>query len=261
MNMENQTHTLSGFYSETSVQSIIWDLYDSVSDSRNSKTDNLSYSFADIWNAVTALKNTDNITYLHEFIKALKTAKPSDTSQINDILGMESVSASESVEPSVTANSTFGGSGIPSHTCNGSLSTYAYSPVIQTLSSNTGLAAYPTTIHRGSQWCGAVAQAGNKLFGSQFFKVTPTNSGTMTVTATRTGIGASLEDPDVYITYRGAAVKTCNAGINEVCSTTISAGLVYMVEIRTYSACMAGAGNCVAANSGFNDYTVKIDLP
>lgn len=261
INMENKSHTLSGYYAETSVQSIIWDLYDSVSDTRNSKTDNLSYSFADIWNAVIALKTTDNITYLHEFIKALKAAKPSDVTEINNILGMESVAADEATENSVSISSTFSGSGIPSHICMGSLSTYAYAPVIQTVGTTSGAAAYPTTTHRASQWCGAISQYSNKLFGSQFFKVTPSNNGTMTVTATRTGSGASLEDPDVYITSRGVDIKTCNQNYDEVCSTSVSSSNVYIVEIRTYSACMAGDVNCVPSSSGFNEYTVKIDLP
>lgn len=260
LNMENQSHTLAGYYSENSVQSVIWDLYDDTSDTRNGKTDSLNYPFSVIWNAVTSLKTADNIAYLHEFIKAIIAANPADSTKILDVLGMENIASNEASEPSVSAASSFSSSGIPVHVCMGSFSAYAYSPIVQTVSTTSGANAYPATTHSASQWCGAVAQANNKLFGSQFFKVTPSNSGNMTVTVTKTALGGSIEDPDVYITKKGVSVKSCNATGNEVCTTAVTASSVYIIEIRTYSPCMTGSG-CSTANSGYNEYSVKIDLP
>lgn len=256
--VENQVHTLNGFYAESSVQAILWDIYDNVADSRNGQTDNLNYTFAKIWNAELAIKNINGITYLHEFIAALKTQNAGDTAAIDAILTMESVAANAGAEANVTAtvSGTYTGLGVAAHTCDGSLATYAYNPIVSVVGTTTGAGAYATTAHLGSQYCGAVARAQNKLFGSQFFQVSPSASGTMTVTATDSV--ANQEDPDVYIYLRGSLVKACNTLISETCTATVSAGSVYVIDVRTFSTGMAG-GTFTGGNN--NSYTVKIDLP
>ncbi|HNK55502.1 MAG TPA: hypothetical protein PLL86_04720 [Leptospiraceae bacterium] len=107
----------------------------------------------------------------------------------------------------------------------------------------------------GSQNCGITSYANNKLFGSKFYRVTPANSGTMTVIATDGG--GTTEDPDVYIFQQGTSVKTCNQGISENCQTTVTAGKVYIIEIRTYSTCAVTA--CGTGNT--NSATITITLP
>ncbi len=258
LNMETGTHTLNGFYSEGSVQSVIYDLYDSVSDTKNSKTDSLNYSFTKIWNAVIALKNISSVTYIHEFISALKSANSSDATAINNIAGMEQMANDESSEGNVTSSSNYVST---SHTCNGSLSTYPYLPIIYSLS-GTGT-VLSTTTFIGSQWCGMVGIANNKLFGSQFFKIIPSNSGTMTVNATDTTTTApNMEDPDVYISANGVLKATCNQNYSETCTVSVIAGTTYIVEIRTFSYCAYASCSTSYSNaSKQNDYTLSIVLP
>jgi hypothetical protein len=251
INMETGTHTNVGFYSEASVQSVIWDLYDSVSDTKNSQTDNLNYSFTKIWNAVVALKSITSITYIHEFIVALKSANTSDSTAINNVLTMESIASSEGGEGDVskTAVST------NAHTCDGSTAAYPYNPIIESPGGTTGTVINGVTVS-GSQACGKTSSASNKLFGSKFYKVSPSNSGTMTVTATDTG-NSTTEDPDVYIYQQGTSVKICNSSISESCSTSVTGGKVYIIEIRTYS-CVGQTG---CSNAKQENFTITITLP
>jgi hypothetical protein len=251
INMETGTHTNVGFFAEASVHSVIWDLYDSVSDTKNSQSDSLSYPFSKIWAAVIALKSINSITYIHEFISALKTANASDTTAINNILTMESIAASEGAEGNVSKTSV-GTSN--THTCDGSTAPYPYNPIIEVPGATTGNVVSAVAI-TGSQNCGIASYANNKLFGSKFYKVSPSNSGTMTVTAIDGAVGS--EDPDVYITQLGVAVKTCNINISESCATSVTAGKVYIVEIRTYSPCAVSA--CATGNR--ENATITIALP
>ncbi|MBK9502624.1 MAG: hypothetical protein IPO06_25230 [Leptospiraceae bacterium] len=253
INMETGTHTNNGFYSEGSVQSVIWDLYDSVSDAKNSQTDNLNYSFTKIWNAVIALKTINSITYIHEFIIALKAANTGDTTAINNILTMESIAATEGAEANVSKASANTSNG---HTCTGSGTSagYPYNFILEVPGASTGTVINAVSVS-GSQNCGMTSVAANKLFGSKFYKITPTNSGNMTVTATDGG--GTTEDPDVYIFQQGTSVKTCNQAVSETCTTSVTAGKVYIVEIRTYSAC--AVGTCTTGNT--NNATITITLP
>ena len=251
INMETGTHTNVGYYSEYSVQSVLWDLYDNVSDTKNGQTDNLNYSFAKIWAGVVALKSINGITYIHEFISALKAANTGDTTSINNILTMESIASSEATEPDVSKTSA-GTSN--THTCDGSTAAYPYNPIVEIVAATTGTVVNAVTVS-GSQNCGKVSTANNKLFGSKFYRITAANSGTMTVVATDSGTTADY--PDVYIFRQGTTVNTCASGVSENCSATVSAGSVYIVEIRTFSTC-ASTG-CQTGNA--NNATITITLP
>ena len=252
--METGTHTLKGYPSEGSVQTIIWDLFDST----NEGADALSLGFTPLWQSMLDLKNITGFTYLHEFVSALRIRATGNDASITAILGMESVATNEAGEGNKTAtvSGTYTGIGVTGHTCDGSTGAYHYNPVVTTVA-GTGANAYGATAHNGSLWCGAVAKARNKLFGSQFFKVTPTNSGTMTVVATDTA--SDQEDPDVLIFNRGVLVAIGQAVGSDTVNYTVVGGTTYIVEIRTWSNCLQTT-TC-AAGTGTNAYTVRIDLP
>jgi hypothetical protein len=251
LQMETPTHTNNGFFSEGSVQSVIWDLYDSVSDSKNAQNDTLNYSFAKIWAAVIALRNITNITYIHDFILALKTANPGDTAAINNILTMESIAASEGAEGNVATKASANTSN--AHSCTGGTANYPYNPIVQALGT-TGVVVNAVAL-AGSQNCGMTSVANNKLFGSKFYRMTAANSGTFSVVATDGG--GNTEDPDVYITSQGVVTVTCNQGVSENCVTTAVAGRTYIVEIRTFSTC--AVTGCTTGNT--NSATITITLP
>lgn len=73
-----------GWWSESSVWSILWDLYDSTNDSANS--DGVSIGAGPIWAALTgAARNTDALTSLFTAISALKQANQSNSTLISQI--------------------------------------------------------------------------------------------------------------------------------------------------------------------------------
>lgn len=76
------------FCSESSVWSILWDLYDSVPDG----ADTLSLGFAPLWNVLVGeQRTTPAFTSIFSFIAALKAARPSDVTAINQLLLAQNV--------------------------------------------------------------------------------------------------------------------------------------------------------------------------
>ncbi len=256
-NLESGSHTLKGFYSEASVQSVIWDLFDT----NNETGDNLSLGFAPVWNAVLALKDIDGITSLHEFIKALKNARPGDVTDIDSILALENVAPDFASETDVSSSVSAPYAGyISTHTCNGSGAAFPYNPVFQ-LVTGTGTDAYPETAHTGSQWCGAVAPGINKLFGSQFFRIIPQNSGTMTITKTDSNT-SDWERSYVYVFRRGVRVGYASQYLSPATvNVVVTANTEYILEIHTRAECYFNNYSTCGTGGGLNHYTVKIDLP
>lgn len=75
-NLESNNCFRAGWYSECSVQSILYDIYDGVDDG----VDTLSLGFAPIYNVLTTdEKNTPALTSIFSFIKPLKDARTSQT--------------------------------------------------------------------------------------------------------------------------------------------------------------------------------------
>ena len=89
MNIEREKPNHPGWYSESSIQRILYDLYDSNDDG----ADSLSLGFAPIYNVlVGAQKRTPAFTSIFPFITALQEQNPSDSEAINAILESEDIS-------------------------------------------------------------------------------------------------------------------------------------------------------------------------
>ena len=79
-----------GWFSERSVQELIYNLYDS----NVSTQDNVALGFAPIFTAITALKNTPAQTSVFAFINALQRAQPQSQADIDALVraeGMDSI--------------------------------------------------------------------------------------------------------------------------------------------------------------------------
>ncbi len=77
--------------SESSVWSILYDIYDSAADSN----DTLSLGLQPIWNVLIGdQKNTPALTTIFSFITALKTAQPSSAAAINTLVAAQNIDAS-----------------------------------------------------------------------------------------------------------------------------------------------------------------------
>ena len=81
-------HDYGCFCSESSVWSILWDLYDPVADAN----DNLSLGFAPLWSVLTnEQRTTPALTSIFSFIAALKAARPGDATAINTLLFAQNI--------------------------------------------------------------------------------------------------------------------------------------------------------------------------
>jgi hypothetical protein len=89
MNIENQLAVVPGFYSEASIQRILYDLYDS----NNDGADRLSLGFKPIYDVLVGKqKDTKAFTSIFSFIKGLKDENSASEEAINAILSSENIS-------------------------------------------------------------------------------------------------------------------------------------------------------------------------
>ncbi len=88
MNMESDTESPQGWYSESSIQNIIYDLWDAHDD----VNDNLTLGFAPIHHVFTgAQKTTPAFTSIFSFITALKNENSGSSDAIDDIVLDETI--------------------------------------------------------------------------------------------------------------------------------------------------------------------------
>jgi len=94
INIESQTAENPGWYSESSIQRILYDLYDSNDDGE----DTLSLGFKPIYDVlVGSQKTTPAFTSIFSFITYLKEQNPSVTDKIDSILSSENIDSIQDI--------------------------------------------------------------------------------------------------------------------------------------------------------------------
>ncbi len=94
MDIEGERKVVPGWFSEASVQRILYDLYDSHDD----EGDRLSLGFAPIYKVLVGpQKETKAFTSIFSFITALKLEVPEDRSKIDSILASEDIGSIEEI--------------------------------------------------------------------------------------------------------------------------------------------------------------------
>ncbi|MCB1180103.1 MAG: hypothetical protein KDK36_21170, partial [Leptospiraceae bacterium] len=150
MNMET-TATDGGVWSETAVQAILWDLYDST----NETNDSVTISFSDIYTAMkTYQKNTTAATTIISFLNGLKTHLPSQATAINTLASMNGVGT---VSDDFTVADIAVGTAEPACRTN----------IYQTLTLGNTLTNQPLNTNPGSG-----SQGRNKYCATQYYKLT-----------------------------------------------------------------------------------------
>lgn len=95
-NVEEETHTNAGWYSESSIQRILYDLYDAHDDSNGN--DNLSLGFTPIYNVFTgAEKVNPAFNSIFSFITALKNENGADVADIDSIVSSENIATIDDI--------------------------------------------------------------------------------------------------------------------------------------------------------------------
>ena len=94
MNIETATHETPGWFSEASIQRILYDLYDSNDDG----ADSLSLGFKPIYDLLTGpQKTTEAFTSIFSFITELKNESSSNSGKIDAIVASENIATIDNI--------------------------------------------------------------------------------------------------------------------------------------------------------------------
>ena len=169
MNIESAPAENPGWFSEASIQRILYDLYDS----NNEGSDQASLGFRPIFNAmVDKERNAKAFTSIFTFINALKSENSSESSSIDQVVASERIN---------TIHDDYGN--YRSNTANGIFTTPLYR--------NLEVGKWVTQCNKNTYG------VYNKLGNRTYMKVTINNSGIYTFGAKP--YGSSYGDPDIVL--------------------------------------------------------------
>ncbi len=191
-----------GYWSEASVDTILWDLYDNNADT----ADDVQYSFSHIWNAFTDLRG-DRFVYLPYFLEHFLTRNPGASDAVRNIVQSRSIEFQPNVRPSVA---------------------YPF-PNPMTVGTTVGGNVDSLTTKRN-----------NLVTSSHFYSFT-TTGGAASIRLDITGLGAAdnpnANDLDIFLMdVNGRVIDRSDNGLNgqtERIATRLAAG-TYVVEIRSF---------------------------
>ncbi len=209
INVESNSTINEGWFNESSVQSILYDIYDSAADG----SDNISAGFGPIYNVLVsdAYKNTPYFTTIFHFASEYKTANTGDVAGVDALLTAQTINGTGAT-----------GTG---ETNSGGVSNAL--PLYKTITVGT-----PLNI------C-SLDDSGtyNKLGVRNFLVFAPTTTASYTLTMTRAaGVTASL-DPDFVIYNKGSQVASAGSGVanSETITRTLQSGETYLIDASEYN--------------------------
>ena len=190
-----------GWWSESSVFSILWDLYDAAND------DAAAVGAAPMWAVLTSQqKSTEAFTTMFSFVSALKLAAPSQASQIDSVVGSHPiVSATMDEYGSTEINNTTG------------ISTVL--PVYKSITQGGGSLSVTSVPTLGTY---------NKLGIRNYLKLTVASPRTVSISAT----GSAGRDPDLIVYYKGAEIAALEVVGNEpATNVALNQAGTYVLEV------------------------------
>jgi hypothetical protein len=181
--MEADSAAVEGWFSETSISEILWDLYDDAAD----PNDNVSLGFGPIYETMTGPQiQTEALTSIFSFADALKRANPAQAAAINALLSNEGIVAIDAFGTGETNNGSVQG----------------VLPIYEDLIENQPLLRCVTGVAAG-------AADNNKLGNRRLFRLANDRSRLVTInviaSAGSPGTQAAT-DVDVFVYRRGAIV-------------------------------------------------------
>ena len=215
MNLETETNRENlGWFSEASIQRILYDIYDSHDD----EGDTISYGFKPIHQLLIGKeKNTPAFTSIFTFIKGLKDEHPSDATAIDNIVAQESIAP---------INDIYGG-GRTNRRENAN-------PLYDELTTGSGV-----TIVTNYAVDSYLSERGrtNQLGAYNFVKVVVPSEGDYTITVSQVGSSGN-PDPDFYL-YKGdsnqpVAVAENPPAFSDTLTTHLESG-IYRMAIIVYN--------------------------
>ena len=203
INVETNPSSNQGWFSESSVQSLLYDIYDSNDDG----SDNISLGFAPIYQAlVNGEKTTDAFTSIFSFGTQVKVESPANSGAIDALLASQNIIAGDDFGTTETNN---GGNA-------------NNLPIHKSITIGGGAVEVCSNNDNGQY---------NKLGNRQYIRIDIPTTGSYTVTATGKSAG---DDPDFYVYQRGSFVFKGETNGNESVTQNITAG-TYVMDIYEYS--------------------------
>lgn len=209
-----------GFWSETSVQEVIWDIFDVPADGAHSDT--LALGFTPIFNVLVGRqKNTLAFTSLHSFLAALKVENAGSAGAIDTRAAVEGITINDEFQ--TTANVLLTVDGQPSTT--NSLYT-----TVNAGQANVAVDVNSRPLRTSDEFLNGDGSL-NKLFNRAFIRTVLPASGRVQLTATPTTSGISL-----FIDFPGSENRANVNGSRNVAVTFTITGV-------------ANTTHCFAVNS------------
>jgi hypothetical protein len=200
--------TNGGWYSETSIQQVLWDLFDSQSDAG----DNVFLGFGPIFQALQGRqKVTPALTSIFSFLNAVEAVASNSTSAINQLAGAHGIN---SVDPFAAGESNNGGDG-------------SVIPIYKDL-------AIPST----TSVCSDASSANyyNKIGNRKFLKIVSTSSLRVAIQVTgavdpAVPLSKAASNPDFILWANGAVLID---GTNDGSNLAVQTAPQTQVPVGTY---------------------------
>lgn len=221
-NLESDDPTAEGWYSESSVWEIIWDLYDSSPDG----VDAVAAGFAPIWNLLRGVqRDADGFTTIFQFISVFKQQNPALAAGVDAIVSGEAINAA-TIEPFALTETND-----------------AQLPAVLPVYGDIAVGGAPVTVR-------SLADFGtyNKLANRRFLRLPSNSAQQLRITATTPG----ARDPDVIVWRRGVPVAIGFSPTNENFVVNVTPGL-YILEVYD-----CGNAECGSDAPGPQDITVTV---
>ena len=215
MNLETENNPDNpGWFSEASIQRILYDIYDSHDDIG----DTISYGFKPMHQLLIGKeKNTPAFTSIFSFIKGLKDEHPSDATAIDSIVAQESIAPIADIYGSGRTNRQENANPLYDVLTIGSDATITTNYAVDTYLSERGRT--------------------NQLGAYNFLKVTITSEGDYTITVTQVGSSGN-PDPDFKLYKSGSNEPVAKAenppALSDSLTTHLKAG-TYRMDVVIYN--------------------------
>ena len=212
-NVEMPSGPSVGWYSEESVQSIFWELFDGT----NEPPDFVNLGFAPIHAAMTGgVRSTAGFTSIYPLLAAVRSANPNQASGIGQLASAHAINASSDDFGTNEANS--GGDA-------------RNLPIYAVLNAGATLPQVCSTVTNGSY---------NRLGNRKFLRFVVSGTRSATIIANN---GPTGSDPDLVLYAMGvekARAESTTSGSETLAVSNLGAG-TYVVELYEYSNIAKGA--------------------
>jgi hypothetical protein len=215
IDMETDDTVNEGWFSEASVEEILWDLFDPA----NEPGDTLALGFAPIYSVMTGAQvQTDALTSIFSFITGLRAANAGSAAAITTLAAAEGIDGTGDFG----AGETNSGGGDPQ-----------VLPVYREIALN---AAGPTGVCSRSSFGNTDS---NKLGNRVFLRFVNDATHLVTITAMGTTLGGgtvAAADPDIFVLRQGAlaAFGVDTGGTQTIDQVSLPAG-TYIIEVYDFN--------------------------